>query len=106
MAVINDIWSFEKEVYAAKTLHEEGGVLCSAVAILAEESNITVDSAKRVLYQLCREWEVKQECLVYEALAQKDTPDMREYLKRIEYQMSGNEFWSRSTERYTNPISS
>ncbi|KAI1130840.1 Aristolochene synthase in complex with 12,13 Difluorofarnesyl diphosphate [Nemania abortiva] len=106
MAVINDIWSYEKEVHAAKTLHEEGGVLCSAVAILAEESNITVDSAKRVLYQLCREWEVKQERLVYEALAQKDTPVMREYLKRIEYQMSGNEFWSRSTERYTNPISS
>ncbi|KAI0146376.1 Aristolochene synthase in complex with 12,13 Difluorofarnesyl diphosphate [Xylariaceae sp. FL1272] len=103
MAVVNDIWSYEKEVHAAKTLHEEGGVLCTAVAILANETSISVDSAKRVLYQLCREWEIEQESLVEEALAQKDTPEFREYLKRIEYQMSGNEFWSRSTDRYLKP---
>ncbi|KAI0516782.1 Aristolochene synthase in complex with 12,13 Difluorofarnesyl diphosphate [Xylaria bambusicola] len=103
MAVVNDIWSYEKEVHAANTLHEEGGALCSAVQILAEESNISVDSAKRVLYQLAREWEVEQEWLVQEALAKKDTPELREYLKRIEYQMSGNEIWSRSTDRYINP---
>lgn len=34
ISVINDIWSYEKEVLAAETLHEEGGTLCTAVAVL------------------------------------------------------------------------
>ncbi|KAI3319187.1 Aristolochene synthase in complex with 12,13 Difluorofarnesyl diphosphate [Xylariaceae sp. AK1471] len=104
MAVINDIWSYEKEVHASKTLHEEGGILCNAVAILADDTKISTDSAKRVLYQLAREMEIEQECLVREVLSQKDTPEMRAYLEGIEYQMSGNEFWSRSTDRYLAPV--
>ncbi|CAJ2506370.1 Uu.00g005000.m01.CDS01 [Anthostomella pinea] len=103
LSVINDIWSYEKEVHAAAHLHEEGGVLCTSVAILAEEAHMSIDSSKRVLYQLCREWEISHEVLVEAALAQKDTPDMRAYLLRIEYQMAGNEFWSRTTPRYLNP---
>ncbi|KAI8627396.1 Aristolochene synthase in complex with 12,13 Difluorofarnesyl diphosphate [Xylariaceae sp. FL1651] len=100
MAVINDIWSYEKEVHASQSLHKEGGILCNAVAILAGDTKISTDSAKRVLYQLAREMEIEQEFLVREALAQRDTQDMRTYLEGIEYQMSGNEFWSRSTDRY------
>lgn len=32
LSVINDIWSYEKEYIASKTLHDEGGVLCTCVS--------------------------------------------------------------------------
>jgi aristolochene synthase len=100
LSVINDIWSYEKEVTAAKSLHEEGGVLCTAVAVLGKEAEISIDAAKRTLYHLCREWEFKHQTLVDDVLAQKDTPVLRAYLQGLEFQMSGNELWSRTTLRY------
>ncbi|KAK3321250.1 Aristolochene synthase in complex with 12,13 Difluorofarnesyl diphosphate [Cercophora scortea] len=103
LSIVNDIWSYEKEVLASETLHEEGGVLCTAVAILADEAEIKPDAAKRVLYHLCREWELLHETLVEEVLRQRDTPALRAYLKGLEYQMSGNEMWSRTTLRYLAP---
>ncbi|KAI0146312.1 Aristolochene synthase in complex with 12,13-Difluorofarnesyl diphosphate [Xylariaceae sp. FL1272] len=101
LSVVNDIWSFEKEVLAAKTAHQEGGVLCNAVEILATEAEITTNSAKHVLYHLCREWEVAYTDQTEKLLAQKDTPTIRTYLKGLEYQMSGNEMWSTTTLRYS-----
>lgn len=101
LSVLNDIWSYNKEYIAANTLHEEGGIMCNAVAIFADEASMPIESAKRVLYQLCREWEICHETLVAEILAQRDTPEMRAYLKENEYQISGNEMWSRTTPRYS-----
>lgn len=103
LSVINDIWSYEKEVLASETAHEEGGVLCTGVAIFAAETEVSIVAAKRVLYLLCREWEAHHDELVAEALAKRDNPDLRAYVKGLEYQMSGNEMWSRTTLRYLAP---
>ncbi|KAI1409845.1 Aristolochene synthase in complex with 12,13-Difluorofarnesyl diphosphate [Hypoxylon sp. FL1857] len=103
LSVINDIWSYEKEVLAAQTLHEEGGMLCTAVAVLGKEAEISTDAAKRVLYHLCREWELEHRILVADILAHHDTPVLRAYLQGLEFQMSGNELWSRTTLRYVQP---
>ncbi|KAI1443034.1 Aristolochene synthase in complex with 12,13-Difluorofarnesyl diphosphate [Annulohypoxylon stygium] len=103
LSIINDIWSYEKEVLAAQTLHEEGGILCTAVAVMAKEAEISTDAAKRVLYHLCREWEYEHQILVADILAKKDTPVLRAYLQGLELQMSGNELWSRTTLRYGQP---
>lgn len=99
ISVINDIWSFEKEMKAV-SLNQEGSILCNAVDIFADEASMPVESAKRVLYQLCREWEIVHETLATEILAQRDSHNLRVYLKDTEYQMSGNEIWSRLTMRY------
>lgn len=103
LSIVNDIWSYEKEVLAADTLHEEGGALCTAVAILAKEAEIGTEAAKRVLYHLCREWECEHEALVARIVAQRDTPELRAYMQGLEFQMSGNELWSRTTMRYLAP---
>lgn len=100
LSVINDIWSYEKEVLASKTAHEEGGALCTGVAIFAAETEVSIVAAKRVLYSICREWEAHHDELVAEALTKRDSPELRAYVKGLEYQMSGNEMWSRSTLRY------
>lgn len=103
ISVLNDIYSYEKEVIAAKTGHEEGGALCSSVQILATEADIDPAAAKRCLWQMCREWERCHQLLV--AKVEKDTNQqasaaLRAYMKGLEYQMSGNEMWSQSTLRY------
>jgi aristolochene synthase len=103
LSIVNDIWSFEKELLASKTAHEEGGVLCTGVAIFAKGAEVSTNAAKRVLYALCREWEVRHKELEAEVLAQRDTPELRAYLKGLEHQMSGNEMWSRTTLRYLAP---
>ncbi|KAF1829175.1 Aristolochene synthase in complex with 12,13 Difluorofarnesyl diphosphate [Decorospora gaudefroyi] len=100
LSIINDIWSFEKELLASKTAHKEGGALCTGVAIFAEGAEVSTSAAKRVLYALCREWEERHKELEAEALAQRNTPELRAYLKGLEHQMSGNEMWSRTTLRY------
>lgn len=88
LAVINDIWSYEKELEAV-TLGQEGSIMTNAVDVLADEVFIPIDSAKRVLYRLCREWEIAHDTLVAEILAMCDSPALRIYLKDNEYQMSG-----------------
>ncbi|GAB1318225.1 carbonyl reductase (NADPH-dependent) ari1 [Madurella fahalii] len=103
LSIINDIWSYDKELLTSQKAHEEGGVLCTGVATFADEADLSVDAAKRVLYWLCREWEMRHAELVHEILARRDTPELRQYLKGLEYQMSGNEFWSRTTLRYLAP---
>ncbi|KAI3337518.1 Aristolochene synthase in complex with 12,13 Difluorofarnesyl diphosphate [Xylariaceae sp. AK1471] len=100
ISVINDIWSYDKELKAV-ALNQEGSTMLNAVDILADEASMPVESAKRVLYQLCREWEIVHETLVADVLAQHDSPKLRAYFKETEYQMSGNEIWSRLTLRYS-----
>jgi aristolochene synthase len=102
LSVINDIFSYEKEVKAAKTLHKEGGVLCSSVQIIANEADVSVDAAKRILLNLSREWELRHKKLVAKADndGKRASAALLAYLKGLEYQMSGNELWSRTTKRY------
>jgi aristolochene synthase len=103
LSVVNDIWSYEKELVTSKTAHEEGGVLCTCVSIFAEDAELTAPASKRVLYALCREWEQDFKRAVHAVLQKRDTRAMRAYLQGLEYQMTGNELWSRTTLRYLAP---
>jgi len=101
ISVVNDIFSWDKELRASQTCREEGSALCSAVKILANETNLSVDAAKRVLWSMVREWEGVHDRLVTEmATASELSPGARDYIRGLEYQMSGNELWSMTTPRY------
>lgn len=57
ISVINDIFSWDKELRASQTCREEGSALCSVVKILADETNLSVAAARRVLWSMVRELE-------------------------------------------------
>ena len=71
---------------------------------------VSYDSAKRVLWLLCREWEIQHLDLVAAKEKQLDKDglvmqgerdeDLRLYLKALEHVLSGNEKWSEYTQRY------
>ena len=102
ISVVNDICSYEKEVLAAKAGHHEGGALCSSVQIMSNEADVNFEAAKRILWVMCREWELCHKKLVA-ALenSEKTSSELRTYVQGLEYQMSGNELWSHTTKRYT-----
>ena len=102
ISVINDIYSFEKEVAAAKKGHKEGAALCSSVQIMATESDLNIAASKRILWVLCREWESVHQQLVASRKGdgRKCSAAVLDYMKGLEYQMSGNERWSHTTKRY------
>ncbi|KAH7141619.1 aristolochene synthase [Dactylonectria macrodidyma] len=102
ISVVNDIYSWEKELKASQAGHQEGSALCSAVSVLSAEASLSFAASKRVLWTMCREWELVHEGLVKKRL-QSSAPcskGLEEFMKGLEYQMSGNEAWSRSTPRY------
>ena len=107
ISIINDIFSFEKELLASKTAHKEGGILCSAVPIFSEETALSTSAAKRVLYCLCREWEYVHRELVAKRIASPDgcSEVVEAYMNGLEYHMSGNEQWSQTTKRYHDVVS-
>lgn len=102
ISIVNDIYSYEKELLAAQTAHEEGGKLCNAVQILASEVNLGVGSSKRVLWSICREWEHTHEELVSEQNSRDCGDKVVSYMEGLEFHMSGNELWSSTTKRYHN----
>ncbi|KAF6838321.1 aristolochene synthase [Colletotrichum plurivorum] len=102
ISVVNDIYSWEKELRASQTGHSEGSALCSSVSVFSSESSLNVPASKRVLWIMCREWELVHEELVG-SLARSPSPcsaDVLAFVKGLEYQMSGNEAWSETTPRY------
>ncbi|KAL4987409.1 Aristolochene synthase in complex with 12,13 Difluorofarnesyl diphosphate [Aspergillus falconensis] len=106
LSVVNDIMSWDKEYLAYQTGHPEGSALCSAVQVLAQETTLSYTACKRVLWVLCREWEHQQALLESRRLADGSFPcseNLRLYIKGLEYQMSGNELWSLTTQRYNSP---
>lgn len=104
ISVVNDIYSFEKEVKASLTGNEEGAVLCSAVKLVSDEAGMDTEAAKRVLWSMVREWERIHDVLASDALSTETgiegTDVLSRYVKGLEFQMSGNELWSKSTPRY------
>lgn len=102
ISVVNDVYSWEKELLASKTGHQEGAALCSAVKVVAEETNLKFDAAKRVLWSMIREWELTHDELAAEQIASLNgvSQSVRDYIKGLEFQMSGNELWSKTTLRY------
>ena len=100
LSVVNDICSWNKEVKKSHESDAEGSMLCSSVQLMAAEFHVGIDASKRVLWSLCREWE-----LLHLALVKKKrdgfSPDVIRYCEGLGYQMSGNEMWSRCTTRYS-----
>ena len=107
ISVINDIFSWEKELLASRTGHTEGAALCSSVQVLAQETHLSTEASKRVLFGMCREWELCHMEMVAAKKRRKGDAEgegvrreVERYMDGLEYQMSGNELWSRSTLRY------
>ncbi|KAK7000163.1 Aristolochene synthase in complex with 12,13 Difluorofarnesyl diphosphate [Favolaschia claudopus] len=98
----NDAWSYDKELKKAQETADHGPVQAfSSVSSLMDASGgITSRCAKRVLVFLQREMEVLFAERSDEVLRTKDTPEMRRYIKMLEYQMSGSELWGTKTLRY------
>ncbi|KAI9787986.1 MAG: hypothetical protein M1816_007290 [Peltula sp. TS41687] len=96
ISVVNDIMSWEKELKAAQSGHREGSVLCTAVKVMADETCLSVPAAKRVLWHMVREWEKAFRGLCAERLAAPEDcgHSVRDYIRGLEHQMSGNEVWS------------
>ncbi|KAI3322261.1 terpenoid synthase [Xylariaceae sp. AK1471] len=102
LSIVNDIYSYEKELLASETGHKEGSYLCSAVKVVASETGLSVAATKRVLWHMVREWELTHTDMC-EALG-AGSQTMQDYLRGLQYQMSGNELWSRTTPRYLESI--
>ncbi|SPN99704.1 related to Aristolochene synthase [Cephalotrichum gorgonifer] len=66
ITVINDICSYAKEIAAAHASSQEGSALCSAVQVLSDETFLPAESAKTVLWTMCREWELNHERMAKE----------------------------------------
>lgn len=104
ISLVNDILSYEKERLIAEKETSEGAILCNAVQVLADQVGITVEAAKGVLWIMIRECEHTH----LKLLARIDSPlpglqlkrDLRHYVEGLQYQMSGNEHWSKTTRRY------
>jgi aristolochene synthase len=101
ITVVNDIYSWEKESRQAEKCAKEGSALCSAVKIMANNAGLDIESSKRVLWTMVREWEAKHEALCNALCDPVDLLSTQAmYVEGLKYQMSGNEAWSKITPRY------
>lgn len=107
LSVLNDIYSWEKELIQSRGGHTEGSAICSSVAVIADECSLSYIAAKNVLWAMCREWEIVHKELVKERLTSEAgcSKNVEMYMQGMEYQISGNEKWSESTPRYILPAS-
>lgn len=109
LSVLNDIMSWEKEYQAYLTGHPEGSAICSAVQVLSDETSLPYSACKRILWVMCREWELQHDFLVEKLQKEfnyKPGGNVMQYVKGLEYQISGNEQWSVTTPRYNSPTAS
>ena len=100
ISIVNDIYSYEKELRTAELAHKEGGKLCNAVQIIGTELGLGVESSKQVLWSICREWEHVHEKLILARKAEGCSLSLATYVDGLEHHMSGNETWSETTRRY------
>ncbi len=102
--VVNDIHSFDKEVRAYAQNPTDTGKVLNMVAMQAQETGVSFASAKRVLWVLCREWEVLHLEMVKKRESNMDGGEEDEalmlYMKGLELVLGGNEKWSEYTQRY------
>ncbi len=104
ISLVNDVYSYEKEKLISEKESFEGAILCNAVDILANQVSIPIEAAKSVLWIMVRECEFVHQSLMdrknntFPGLSMKN--DLRRYVEGLEYQMSGNELWSKTTHRY------
>lgn len=102
ISIVNDIMSWEKELRAASEGHYEGAALCSAVKVLSSETGLAIAASKRVLWSIAREFEgaYTEEATRVLGGAEGAPEEVRAYIRGLEFQMSGNEEWSVTTQRY------
>ncbi len=100
--IVNDIHSFEKELHLWNKDHKEGAKLLNIVNTMSIDAGVSYSTAKRILWVLCREWEIDHQEMVAKVLSDKGgtDPALKKYLKGLEYVLGGNEYWSETTERY------
>jgi aristolochene synthase len=100
ISVVNDIYSWEKELLKSQDSQEDGSALCSSVQVITQETNVPIEASKRILWSMCREWELVHLELVDKLRKLGHGNRVLIYCKGLEYQMSGNELWSSATKRY------
>ncbi|KAL5384423.1 carbonyl reductase (NADPH-dependent) ari1 [Paraphaeosphaeria minitans] len=100
ISVVNDIYSWDKELKQSVDSSEEGSVLCSSVQVMMHGATLNTEAAKRVLWPMCREWELVHLDMFDKLRDEGYREEVLTYCKGLEYQMSGNELWSRETKRY------
>ena len=100
--VVNDIYSFNKELYLWNKDHKEGAKMLNIVIYMSNDAEVSYATAKRILWVLCREWEIDYQDMMTKAMQEKygSNDDVKKYIKALEYVVGGNEFWSAKTERY------
>ncbi|KAF2492611.1 Aristolochene synthase in complex with 12,13 Difluorofarnesyl diphosphate [Lophium mytilinum] len=104
ISLVNDIYSYEKEKLISEQETSEGAILCNAVQILADQVQVSIEVSKNLLWVMVREYEFVHRDLVdgknalFPGLVLKG--DLRHYVDGLQYQMSGNELWSKTTNRY------
>ncbi|KAL8993180.1 MAG: hypothetical protein Q9169_006536, partial [Polycauliona sp. 2 TL-2023] len=98
---VNDILSFDKEVRALRQAPDaEGAHMLNMTQALAKDTELDFEASKRVLWVLCREWEVRHQRMVKERMERKGVSrDLEQYLKCLELTLGGNEWWSWRTAR-------
>ena len=100
--IVNDIHSFNKELRLWNQDHKEGAKMLNIVNNMSIDAGVSYSTAKRILWVLCREWEIDHQEMVAKMVAGKGgaDPTLKMYLKGLEYVLGGNEYWSETTERY------
>lgn len=100
--IVNDIHSFDKELHLWNKDHKEGAKLLNIVNTMSIDAGVSHHTAKRILWVLCREWEIDHQEMVAKVLSGKGgaDPNLAMYLKGLEFVLGGNEYWSETTERY------
>lgn len=97
--VLNDIFSFDKELRAWTQNGKEGATILNLVNLFASDTGLSYAAAKRVCWTLCRELELVHMQLVQEREVHNDQSLMA-YLDGLEFVLGGNEEWSTTTARY------
>ena len=106
--IMNDIYSFNKELRAFERDKTEAAFVCNVVRALAEEAGLTYAVSKRVLWVLYREREILFQDMVERKENTKVgySPVVKSYMKGLELSLAGNERWSELTPRYQKNLAS
>lgn len=103
VGVLNDIYSWEKEWKAHQAHKTDGSQMFSSIHVLSKEIGLNHPACKRLMHCYCRELEASFKEAV-EKIKQDNgmtlKPELEQYIKGLEYLMSGFEEWSKWTPRY------
>ncbi|KAL4922808.1 isoprenoid synthase domain-containing protein [Aspergillus aurantiobrunneus] len=84
-----------------KNCSKQFSVLNNVYSWGKESTGLGVEASKRVLLVMTREWERVHDEMVGGLEAGGCSQAVRTYVRGLEYQMSGNEYWSQTTLRYS-----